>query len=679
MVKNYNTNKLFKGGKTMLDFQIKIDANNVIREVSDTLFGVFLEDINFSCDGGLNANMVNNHSFDGVYMDIKGISLFSMVLGITKQVNNKIDRLRYWNCTDGEMESLQIDPVSANSWYAGIKSNGKCRIDNKGYNGEKKNAKMCAMSVVSGKEYEFSCWIRKNEFSGSVKVFVEDDNGQTITDTKTIELTDKWIFTKVMLNGQKTAYGKLVICFEGKGNVDIDCISLMDADTWGKDDPRWSQGRFRKDMVEVLRELKPKFMRFPGGCIVEGLELGNEYQWKNSVGPIIERIPNYNLWATDVTDGGYSQSLQIGFYEYFLLCEDLNMEPLPIVWAGLNCQLRKRGKLPMDAPDFYERVVQNALDLIDYATGDPKTSKWAKLRAEAGHPEPFKLRHIGLGNENLGEEYIERFELMKKEIDKKYPGMTCIMSSGAYPDGEGLDLAWRKAKEKFPDIYIDEHFYKKNEWVEKKHNRYDNYERGTAKVFLGEYAAKDLVKDNLFPNMLVPNQYKSALAEAAFLTGLERNSDVVAMSCFAPLFCLAEGNQWRHNLINFNPAYVLKTTNYFVQQMYSTTVGKQVLEIKSDLPKGIYCSATKTDSKVIIKLVNTNSDAANVRLDLLNTNAKNAKVTYLSSDALNATNNLSFSGEPIYSVSPKNKTFHIDHDKVELSIEKWAFYVVEIE
>ncbi|QUH27562.1 alpha-L-arabinofuranosidase C-terminal domain-containing protein [Vallitalea guaymasensis] len=663
----------------MVDFNLKIDANNTVRKVSDTLFGLFLEDINYACDGGLNANMVNNHSFDAVYMENEGVSSVRMAIGLVRKVNAKVDRLRYWKCIGGSLESLHENPVSNDSWSARIRSQGKCRLENKGYNGSRIHANSNAMSIVDRKEYEFTCWIRKKDFNGNVKVFLEDERGQVITQIKTIKITEQWVFVKEILKGTKTEYGKLVIALDGEGVLDIDCISLMDCDIWGKENPKWSQGKLRKDLVEVLRDLNPKFLRFPGGCIVEGAELGNEYQWKHSVGPILDRKPNYNLWAADTPDGGYSQSLQVGFYEYFLLCEDLNIEPLPVVWAGLNCQIRKRGKLELDAPDFYERVIQNALDLIDYATGDPTTNKWAKLRAEAGHPEPFQLNYIGLGNENLGEDYIHRFGMIKKEIDAKYPGITCIMSSGALPDGKAFELSWNKAKEKFPDIYIDEHFYKKPEWVESRYQRYDNYERGTAKVFLGEYAAKDLLKDGILSKKFIPNRYKTALAEAAFITGLERNSDVVAMSCYAPLFCLVEGNQWRHNLIDFNPAHTLKTANYFVQQMFATTVGNKVIGIDSDLPKGIYCSATKKANKVIIKLVNTNRNSVIAKIDLINVKATIAQITYLNANSLRSMNQLSFKGEPVYEIEPHCKDVNIKLDTFALSIEKWAFYVIEIE
>jgi len=661
-------------------FQVSIDANQTTRKVSDTLFGLFLEDINFSCDGGLNANMVNNHSFDGVYMDNKGINTATILLRITKRIKPKIDRLRYWNCKDGTIASLIEKTVSPNSWYARVNSKGKCRLENLGYNGAAKHSKECAMSIRKGDEYEFSCWIRNKGFDGKIKVFSENDNGQLLTDIVEVSFEEKWNHVKVLLKGQISAYGKLVIVFEGKGSVDIDCVSFMNTDTWGSNDAKWSQGKLRKDLVETLKELQPTFMRFPGGCIVEGLEHGNEYYWKDSVGPIIDRKPNYNLWATDLADGAYCQSLQVGFYEYFLLCEDLKVEPLPVVWAGLHCQYRGRGKVPIDSKEFQETVVQNALDLIEYANGDPETSKWAKMRADAGHPESFNMKYIGIGNENYGEEYITRFEIVKKAIDKKYPGITCIMSSGAFPSGKDFDTSWNSARKKFPDIYIDEHFYKKPEWLIKNHDRYSDYERGTAKVFLGEYAAKDLLKDMLFSiEKFIPNYYKSALAEAAFLTGVERNSDVVAMTCYAPLLALAGGTQWRHNMIDFNPAHVLKTTNYFVQQMYGATVGKMVVDIKGNLPEGVFASATVSEEKLVIKLVNTQKSPINVKLNLASVTGSNANITYLQSDDLNAVNSLDYRGNPVYKVKPATKQLSLDNNMLNIAMEKYSFYVIEID
>lgn len=653
--------------------QLNIDAKRVEKKVSNTLFGLFLEDINFSCDGGLNANMVNNHSFDGVYMRNKRVNLFTMMTKITRKINTMEDRLRYWDCIGGSIKSLNTNPAAPNSWYARVHSNGSCQIENLGYQGNTSDSRNCSMSIVEGKDYAFSCFIRNSDFKGEVKVYAADKNGHKLTEEKALVLKENWSVSEVKLMGMKTCYGKLILKFEGNGAVDLDCISFMDMDTWGNDNPKWSQGKLRKDLVEALCDLKPRFMRFPGGCIVEGIENGNEYQWKDGVGPIINRKPNFNLWATDLPGGGYVQSLQVGFYEYFLLCEDLNMEPLPIVWAGMNCQLRQRGKLNIDSKEFQERVVQNAIELIEYANGEPETSKWAKLRAEAGHPEPFNLKYIGLGNENHSEDYINRFEIMKKAIDKNYPGMVCIMSSGAFPKGKAFEYSWNKANEKFPDVYIDEHFYKKPEWVIESHTRYDHYKRDTAKVFLGEYAAYPLISKKNPPNF-----YYSALAEAAFLTGIERNSDVVAMTCYAPLFSKIDGNQWRHNLINFNSSHVLKTCNYYVQQMYGESVGDKVVKIVSDLPKGIFASATATDEKLVLKLVNTNQETAVASLKLSNITGSKASIKYLQCDNLNEVNSLGYHGEPKYNIEPRLKELSLKDGTIDMEMEKYSFYVITV-
>ena len=255
------------------------------------------------------------------------------------------------------------------------------------------------MSIVAGKEYEISCFIRRKGFEGAVSVFVEDENGSALTEEKTLEFGQEWSQVELSINGKNTGYGKLVLKFTGKGAADIDFVSLMDADTWGRGDPKWSQGRLRKDLVHVLRDVKPKFLRFPGGSLVEGTQLGCEYRWKDTLGPIVDRKHTVNMWAMFAQKGEYQQSFQVGFYEYFLLCEDLHMQPVPVVWAGISLRRGGQGRIPMDTPEFSERVVQNALDLIEYANGDPATSHWAKIRAETGHPAPFNLKYIGIGNE----------------------------------------------------------------------------------------------------------------------------------------------------------------------------------------------------------------------------------------------------------------------------------------
>ena len=658
-------------------FQISVDSNQVQHGVSDTLFGLFIEDLNFTCDGGLNANIVANNSFDAVYMGKKNFFVFAMTFGLRGPIDLKPDRLRHWSVSSGRLESLHEKPVSESSWYARVHAVGKCRLENLGYNGFKKNIKACAMSIVAGKEYEFSCYIRRKDFAGVVSVSVEDQHGKALTDEKTLEFGPQWSQVKVSIHGQRTDYGKLVLAFTGKGAADIDCMSLMDAEPWGKGDPKWSQGKLRKDLVEVLRDVKPKFLRFPGGSLIEGTQLGCEYRWKETLGPLVERKNAVNLWAMFMPNGEYSQTFQLGFYEYFLLCEDLHMQPVPVVWAGISLRRGESGRVPMNTPEFLEKVVQNALDLIEYANGDPATSRWAKLRADAGHPEPFNMQYIGIGNENPGEDYLKRYGIIARAIKEKDPEIISIMSSGLLADGKDLDQAWKVARKNHPDALVDEHFYGKSGAMIKRQSRYDSYPRKTARVFLGEYAAYSSIA-SISPSPKNLNSYQSALGEAAFLTGLERNSDVVAMSCYAPLFSLVGGEQWKHNLINFNPAHVLKTTNYFVQKMFSTTVGTQVVDIQGELPTGVYASATTAKDRLVIKLVNTNSYDVHAQLNLPGIPNGKGQVEYMQSDNLNAANTLKFKGTPEYCIEPKTMEMNVRDCAAVLDLKAYGVYVLVI-
>lgn len=676
-------------------FNITVDAGTALHEVSPMLFGLFLEDINFACEAGMNANLVNNHSFDGVYLPPTQnvIALFASGGAGLEVVH---DRLRYWHISDGVLTSAHEDPASPKSWYGRVQSNGQARLENRGYNGGIEHAGAYAMSIVSGKTYTSTCWVRSVSFEGQISIYIADEDGKPLTTVGTLSTTSAWMEQTLQCVGTSSAYGKLVIEFAGSGIVDLDCISFYDAGTWGQGDPKWSQGKLRRDMVEVLRDLKPAFLRFPGGSIVDGIAPGNQYRWKDSIGPIIKRTPNYSMWGVSIPDGGYCQSLQIGFYEYFLLCEDLGIEPLPDVWAGINLQLPggpPNVVVPVDHPAFHEQVVQNALDLIAYATGDPASNPWAKLRAEAGHPEPFHLRYLEIGNENFGEEYLAAFEAVKKAIDATYPGITLVMTTGTTvrdviafgPDiqfpNTGRQMSLERAQANHPDVLLDDHFYELPEWVLDNTDFYDRFPRSGPGIFLGEYAAN--AASLRIPGMpamhLKPNCFATALAEAAFLTGIERNSDVVALTCYAPLFALAEGSQWEHCLIKWNPAHVLKTANYYVQQMYANNIGARVIALNGDLPEKIYASATVTDDWLFVKLVNANAESTQVTLQLAGATGIRATTEYLQSDDLTAANELGFAGAPIERISPQTMELAIDHGQIVLELMGQSFHVIRVE
>ncbi len=624
---------------------IQLRAMPAAHDVSPLLYGIFLEDINFACDGGLSSNKIANHSFDGQFLEA---SADQMVIIRTKETPRvESDPLRYWNVTGGTLESRTANPASRrNPYYASLTSEGEARLTNRGHDGRQGHLGQCAISLEKGRCYHFSCWLRGQDYTGSASVQICAGDGRALTPAVNLSIPDNWQQINLWLDAVETAYGELCLTFTGTGRVDLDCVIFEDCDVWGKDDPKWTGGHFRKDLVEALKALHPSFMRFPGGCIVEGLYPSNEYQWKHTIGPVLDRIPAVNLWGATFAEKGYCQSNQIGFYEYFLLCEDLGMEPLPIVWAGLNCQFRSNDTLDTDSPEFLDQVVRNALDLIEYANGDPAESPWAAMRARAGHPAPFNMKMIGIGNENFGADYHEKFRRVLNAIRAKYPDMTCILSSGAFPQGDDFEDSWRLARTEFTNVRVDEHFYSSNEWVLGQLHRYDEYPRGTAQVFLGEYAANDV----MVPHK--PNTFGSALAEAAFLTGVERNSDVVAMTSYAPLFSMIDGAHWNHNLIWFNQQTHMCTANYYVQELFGAHIGKRYLPLEGDTPEDVCFSLTADDDNFYLKAVNLSQQPCKLSVELPGAADGAVRGRQLHSDDPQAANELDFDGPARYAVAP---------------------------
>ena len=670
--------------------------------VSENLFGIFFEDINFSCDGGINANLVDNYSFDGVFFS-------------NEELKTVEDPLRYWQMEGGTLESGTEGALHVNSKYGRVCAEGKAVLSNLGFNGRKAHGVECAMSILKDSTYAFESYVRVNDYSGTISVSVVDADGAKLTTEEVLELPEAGTWNKVSieLKGLAESYGKLVITFEGNGTVDLDCVSFMDKDCWNAGDSKWTHGKMRKDMIQALADLKPAFMRFPGGCIVEGTLPKNEYNWKDTVGELYERKSNYNLWSEKLEDGGYNQSYQIGFYEYFCLCEDLGMKPLPTLSAGLNCQIRSmmRGEtecpnIPTDSQEFKDYIVSNYMDLIEFANGDPAESEWAALRARMGHPASFGLERIGIGNENYDVEYLKRFELIEKAIHAKYPDMILIMCGGLHPYYEealgtpGLTTYYEEVKNKgYQNVIIDEHTYHVPEWFENQVNRFDNYDRTGAGVYYGEYAANGLLGDveraaeqgevdaeklsgetgeaqeSCMRPMNQSNMLDTALGEAAFLTGLEKNSDIVKMSSYAPLFNLIDSDQWNHNLITVNPKTVCLSTNYYVQQMFGCNLGNWYLPYEGELPEHVYVSATETDDTIYVKVVNTAGDSHVFNLAFAS-NIACEKAQSLHSDNPSVRNNLEFMGEAEYAVKPEAVSVTIKENCAEAEIMPYSVTVL---
>lgn len=612
-----------KAGRDLGSIRVRRSPNPAA--VSGVLYGLFLEDINFAADGGLNANLVNNYTFDGAYLDrSNGYSQLGAVM-LKKKASPLSDPLRHWSAT-GRLESRADGGATAGARYARLLVEGTAELVNHGYPGDGPS-----MGCRGGVDVHFSALLRADAWQGEVEISLIDASGQAVATVPIETPASGWGAVRATLDVAETGLYSLRIRATGSGAIDIDEVSLVADDHWGAGDPRWSQGLLRRDLVESLAALQPTFLRFPGGCIVEGVGQGNQYDWRDTVGPLVDRSSKFSLWAEGRDDGDYSQSNQLGFYEYFSLCEDLGLEPVPVVWAGLSCQYRSDECTPTSSVEFQD-VLRSAVDLIEWATGDPATNRWAALRAEAGHPEPFDLNYVGIGNENHGEEYLVRFDAIKAAIDARRPGLRVILASGAFPKGKAFELSHAHAADR-SDLIVDEHSYASPKWFIEQSPRYDSYPRRQSRVMVGEYAAYPIMSPVAMIGRYAPNRWQSAVAEAAFLTGVERNADVVEMTCYAPLFAHIQAKQWRHNLIEFTPHVVQPTVNYEVQQLFGEAVGREMRDVRVERAPGVFASATGGERDHIVKVVNTSSSARRVRLDLDGGAGGHASVVQLSAPA----------------------------------------------
>lgn len=411
---------------TQLTERIRVHPDDVITEVSPALFRLFFEDLNYSSDGGLNANLVNNYSYDAVYLD-RGRNYFALQMVHRREGKAISDGARHWNATAGTLSVFKREDIPG-ARFGRLVSDGIAVLGNNSYPGE-----VPSMGAREKVTYRFEANVRVSDRIDAIEVRLVDSTGNQL-DSVALDLPPigQWQDVSAELTPTSTALAQMEVTVRGRGCIDLDEVRLTPTDHWGAGDPRWSQGVLRRDLVEALQDMKPTFLRFPGGCVVEGLHLKNAYDWRKTVGPLHTRRGDYNLWALSTPGGDYSQSHQVGVYEFFLLCEDLHMKPLPVINAGMAFQGRSREVVDVQSADF-DAVIQSALDLIEWATADPAESELAQLRADAGHPEPFELDTIGIGNENFGPAYTERFERIRTALEQRHPLLTFVISSGVSP------------------------------------------------------------------------------------------------------------------------------------------------------------------------------------------------------------------------------------------------------
>ena len=627
--------------------QMVVQTNKIGAEIQPTMYGLFFEDINYGADGGLYAEMIKNRSFE-FPQNFMGWTTF------------------------GNVKLMNDGPFDRNPHYVRLGDPGHAHkrtgIENEGFFG---------VTVKKDAEYRFSVWARGENQKIRVEIINNSSMGESqVLVANSLDINSKdWKQYELILKAPVTeAKAHLRIFLASPGAVDLEHVSLFPVDTW-----KGRKNGLRKDLVEALRDIKPGVFRFPGGCIVEGTDLDTRYNWKNTVGPVENRPLNENRWHYTFPHRffpDYFQTYGLGFYEFFLLSEEIGAEPLPVLSCGLACQFQN------ESEDAHVKVcdlgsyIQDALDLIEFANGDINT-EWGKLRAEMGHPEPFNLKFIGIGNEQWGPEYPEHLKPFVDAIRKAYPDMNVIGSSGPNSEGEQFDYLWPEMAKLKVDL-VDEHFYRPEAWFLKEGMRYDKYDRKGPKVFAGEYACHGRGKKW--------NHFNAALMEAAFMTNIERNADIVHMATYAPLFAHVEGWQWRPDMIWFDNLKSVRTCSYYVQQLYSHNKGTNVVPLTMDKKPvggqegqdGLFASAVwDNDTKeYIVKVINTSDKAQPISLDFKGLKKKNkltnGKCITFHSDNLDADNTVDNPNE----VLPKESSVNIEGNvfNAEIGAKTFAIY-----
>jgi len=624
---------------------IQIQADNPLFPVQPTMWGLFFEDINFAADGGIYAELVKNRSFEFPDpmegWEVEGSSFFRSPLRIVNRSQENPDNPR----------------------FARIQVKGSTCLVNKGFRG---------MGIKESEQYRFCINASVPEGEVRIKAKIIGEGGQEIGELLIESEGRSWKIYESLLTASETdPRASLKICFEGDGSIDADMISLFPVDTW-KNRPKG----MRRDLVQKLADLNPGFFRFPGGCIVEGRDLEKRYQWKNTVGDIENRGLLINRWNDENSRAtpDYFQTFGLGFYEYFLLAEDLDAEAVPILNCGMACQFNTGEVVEMNQMAPY---VQDALDLIEFANG-PADSEWGSKRAEMGHPEPFHMKYLGIGNEQWGAAYFERYALFEKELSAKHPEIQIISSTGPMASGPLFDYNTAELN-RFDPALVDEHYYNSPDWFFQNATRYDEYDRDSYKIFAGEYAAANV-------RMASPenrNVWETALSEAAFMTGLERNADMVYMASYAPLLAHTEAWQWTPDLIWFDNLDSYITPNYYVQKLFSTNSGTHILNILKDGrpltgEEGLYASAVLDQIKkeIVVKIVSNNDLPKTVEFVLKSEKrlSVHATKTVLQCDDLTAKNSLS---DPEH-IEPVTGEIQVNGKELSCTLDPYSLTIIQI-
>ena len=657
---------LFVAATMGIQAQKPMNAPKGGKAISDELIGIFFEDISSSADGGLYAELIQNGSFEYSPVERDGWGAGTAwkqtrpghslgMLEVRKDHGIHPNNPTYMR--------LHVERVKEFYDYKGWKGYG---LENEGFKG---------ISVKAGQKYDFSAFFRNQGAAKQIRVVLGIPQGWgkdlKLLAEATIQADSKdWKkYEAVLTPSEDCTNAVLQVLVLNTGVIDVDMVSLMPQDTY--------KGHgLRKDLAQALADLQPKFLRFPGGCVVHGGGDGfwNTYRWKTTIGPKETRRQLKNTW-------GYHQSMGLGYYEYFQFCEDLNMEPLPILPCGVSCQGTNGGweMWPHQAQDVcpmseMDEWVQDALDLIEWANGDPATSKWAKKRAEQGHPKPFGLKYLGIGNEEkITPEFAERFKYMYDKVRKAHPEIIIVGTAGpgSHPGNPDYEAGWKLADELAMPI-IDEHYYEKNDYFLKS-RQYDQYPRDRkTKVYLGEYASKD-------------KKLIDALAEGLYLLHVERNADVVCMTSYAPLFAKKDATNWNPDMIYFDNERAYLTCSYYVQQLFGLSSGqyyygdcvhfkgdqKGIEQPQEDVHYGQSVVLNTKSRKLYVKLVNATGEEKEVDINLSRFPLKKTVTKTVIAGAADSENN--YEAQPIV---PKNETGKAQK-KFDMNLAPYSMVMLE--
>lgn len=578
------------------------------KKISTDLFGLFFEDINYAADGGLYAELVQNRSFEYSPTDNRqwhslsfweyltpGFSYGALNVESSSPVHQNNPHYAVLNIEHvGTIPELKSRPGQEPLPASMITGRPGVGIKNPGFG-----------NVVTKKGAQFNFSMFAKQLSADpvdMYVSLQDTKGKVLAESKLIINKKDWNkYTASLTVAEGSDSTQLVLLAVSKGKLALDVISLFPENTF----KNRSNG-LRSDLAQLLADMKPAFIRFPGGCLAHGDGVGNMYRWKNTVGPLEQRVEQKNIW-------GYHQTAGLGYYEYFQFCEDIGAKPLPILPAAVSCQnsggtwsIGSTGQRALPLEEMQE-YIQEVIDLVEWANG-PVTSVWGAKRAAAGHPAPFNLQYIGIGNEDkITPEFEQRFKMIFDAVKAKHPEITIVGTSGPFHSGEDFDKGWKVANElKVP--VVDEHYYVQPDWLVKNQYRYDAYKRNAGKVYLGEYASWG-------------NRLENAIAEALFMTGLERNGDVVSMASYAPLFAKTNFTQWKPDMIFFDNSGYYLTPNYHAQKMFSANSGDYYIDkvITKDNADSLLAASCVYDSKsgdIIVKLVNAGKEAKPAKVNL---------------------------------------------------------------